>query len=134
MSESGLRLMMTNVRASNLHPTLQGDILHPVPSSLRPSFHPQRPHPPLRSFSRVLAVFPVAFPQAPLEPPASPLPSCLRPSSRRFAKLPLFLSRKNIPAASSNGPEAKRCGTRASVKREAMRTCMRRVLSGDMVC
>lgn len=98
--------MMTNVRASNLHPTLQEDILlassssssssQTLPFCLFPPIH----HP----FSTLLKFLP-SFPSVEAASRASraSLPSCLQrehPSTRRFGKLPLFLSRSNISAAS----------------------------------
>lgn len=101
-----MRVMMTNVRASNLHPTLQEDILlassssssssQTLPFCLFPPIH----HP----FSTLLKFLP-SFPSVEAASRASraSLPSCLQrehPSTRRFGKLPLFLSRSNISAAS----------------------------------
>ena len=112
----GLRVMMTNVRASNLHPTLQEDILRSWPLllirtllslSLSLSLSPcSLLHPRFSSSCRVSCLS-----RPPLEPPAHRYPRCLQreqPSSRRFGKLPLFLSRWNISAASREEDASRR--------------------------
>lgn len=97
---SGLRVMMTNVRASNLHPTLQEDILHPWPPPYDPPFYHCRPTPtapPTHSqpFSpRFSSSCRASCRGDSSRGSRAPLPSCLRPSSRRFGKLPLFFSRR----------------------------------------
>ena len=97
--------MMTNVRASNLHPTLQEDILLASSSSSSSQTLPFCLFPPIHHpFSTLLKFLP-SFPSVEAASRASraSLPSCLQrehPSTRRFGKLPLFLSRSNISAAS----------------------------------
>lgn len=96
---------MTNVRASNLHPTLQEDILLASSSSSSSQTLPFCLFPPIHHpFSTLLKFLP-SFPSVEAASRASraSLPSCLQrehPSTRRFGKLPLFLSRSNISAAS----------------------------------
>lgn len=100
-----MRVMMTNVRASNLHPTLQEDILLASSSSSSSQTLPFCLFPPIHHpFSTLLKFLP-SFPSVEAASRASraSLPSCLQrehPSTRRFGKLPLFLSRSNISAAS----------------------------------
>lgn len=91
--------MMTNVRASNLHPTLQEDILRSWPLLTNPPFCLSSILLPFAFtlLSRVLAEFPVCRGRS--RASCASLPSCLQreqPSSRRFGKLPLFLSCANI--------------------------------------
>lgn len=107
----GLRVMMTNVRASNLHPTLQEDILRSWPFLTNPPFCLSSILLPFAFtlLSRVLAEFPVCRGRS--RASCTSLPSCLQreqPSSRRFGKLPLFLSCANISAASKRRVASRR--------------------------